>query len=141
MVIISMQPRQFEREMRRWAYQNVPLIGKTIHKAVTAAVYKGIVERTPVLTSRARGNWFPTTGSPSDEATEGLANVSVTGVPMTPTESNRIKAVTSQLDALSLGQEKTYISNNLDYIDKLERGTSPKSPPKDRKSTRLNSSH
>ena len=48
---------------------------------------------------------------------------------MQPEEKARIKAVTSKLDALPLGSEKVYIANNLDYILKLENGSSPKSPP------------
>lgn len=122
-------PTEFRAEMRRWALQHVPEIGKQVHKQVSEFIYKGIVERTPVLTGRARFNWFPTTGSPETKAVEETANVSVTGTPMQPEEKARIKAVTSKLDALPLGAEKVYIANNLDYILKLEMGSSPKSPP------------
>jgi hypothetical protein len=124
-----MNHEQFEREMRRWANQNVPLIGKKIHAAVTEAVYQGIVQKTPVLTGRARGNWFPTNGAPSAQVGEDVAGVSVTGQPMTSEEKGRVRAVTSKLEALPLGAERTFITNNLDYILKLEEGSSPKAPP------------
>lgn len=129
MVAISMRPIQFEREMRAWARTKVPLIGKKIHIAVANAMYQGIVERTPVLTGRARGNWFPSNGAPSDQVGEDVAGVSVTGQAATAEEKGRIKAVTSKLKALPLGQEKVFITNNLDYITKLEDGSSPKAPP------------
>lgn len=125
----SLWPRQFEAHMRKWGREYMPDIGKQVHKQVAEFIYKGIVERTPVLTGRARFNWFPTTGAPSSQAVEETANVSVTGTPMQPEETARIKAVTSKLDALPLGAEKVYITNNLDYILKLEMGSSPKSPP------------
>lgn len=115
--------------MLRWAREEVPHIGKTVHKAVAEFVYEGIVTKTPVLTGRARHNWFPTNGSPHSGTVEETANVSVTGEAMTGEEKGRIKAVTSKLDALPLGAEKVYITNNLDYISKLEDGYSPKSPP------------
>lgn len=124
-----LMPAAFRAEMNRWADKHVPEIGKQVHKQVSEFIYKGIVERTPVLTGRARFNWFPTTGAPATQAVEETANVSVTGTPMQPEEKARIKAVTSKLDALPLGSEKVYIANNLDYILKLENGSSPKSPP------------
>lgn len=129
MTIVKFKPLAFEKEMRRWANINVPLIGKQIHASVTETVFKGIVEKTPVLTSRARGNWYPSNGAPSSEVGEHVAGVSLTGVPMTAEERGRVKAVTSKLKALPLGQEKTYVTNNLDYIQKLEDGHSPKAPP------------
>lgn len=129
MVKVSLKPRAFEAEMRRWARHHVPDIGKQVHKQVSEFVYQGIVTKTPVLTGRARHNWFPSNGSPVDTTVEETANVSTTGTPMTGEEKARIKTVTGKLDALPLGAEKVYITNNLDYISRLEDGYSPKSPP------------
>jgi hypothetical protein len=129
MANVSMKPRSFEAHMRKWGHVYVPQIGKSIHKQVAEFVYNGIVTKTPVLTGRARHNWFPTNGSPSESAVEETASVSQTGQPMTAEEKARIKSVTGKLDALPLGAEKVYITNNLDYISKLEDGYSPKSPP------------
>jgi hypothetical protein len=120
---------QFEAEMNRWANKHVPLIGKAAHSAVTTAMYKGIVQRTPVLTGRARHNWFPTNGAPSSSAVEDTAGVSLTGQPMTAEEVGRINTVTQKLKGLPLGQEKVFITNNQPYIQGLEDGKSPKSPP------------
>jgi len=130
MAIVPMQPIQFEREIRRWATWNLPKIGKKIHAAVTEATYLGIVEKTPVLTARARGNWIPTLGAASQEGGDHLnAGVSTTGTPPTGTEKAKARAIKQKLEALPLGQSIAYIANNLPYIDGLESGTSPKSPP------------
>lgn len=129
MVRVSYKPARFRREMMEWANRRVPTIGKQVHAQVAEFIYKGIVEKTPVLTGRARYNWFPTTGSPSDQAVENYAAVSQTGAPMTAEEKSRIKAVTARLDALPLGGEKVFITNNQPYIQRLEDGYSPKSPP------------
>ena len=121
---ISMQPIQFEREIQRWANHNLPLIGKKIHAAVTETLYLGITRKTPVLTARARGNWIPTVGAPSQEFGDHLnAGVSHTGTPNTGIEKATGRAIKQKLEALPLGQAVAYISNNLDYIAGLEDGT------------------
>lgn len=125
----NMTHQQFHLEMTKWALRNVPLIGKAVHAAVSQAMFKGIVEKTPVLTGRARGNWFPSNGAPSPVATEETAGVSQTGQPQTAEERSRINTVTRKLKALPLGAETVFITNNQPYIQGLEDGRSPKSPP------------
>lgn len=125
----SLPPKAFEAEMRRWGNQHINEIGKFVHGEVSAAVYEGIVMKTPVLTGRARENWRPTLGQPHQGTTERTAGVTVTGAPLTGAEKTRSKAVTSKLDALPLGQQAVYVTNNLDYIQRLEDGYSPKAPP------------
>lgn len=125
----NMTPRQFEAEMTRWALKHVPAIGKAVHIAVTEGIYNGILRRTPVLTGRARGNWFPTTGVPSEEVGEHVFGGSRTGEPVTGEEKGKIKTIVAKLEALPLGETTAYITNNLDYIQRLEDGHSQKSPP------------
>ena len=125
----NMTSSQFNLEMKKWALRNVPLIGKAVQAAVAQAMYAGIVQKTPVLTGRARHNWFPTMGTPSGQVTEETAGVSQTGTPQTSEERSRINTVTRKLKALPLGQETVFITNNLPYIQGLEDGRSPKSPP------------
>jgi hypothetical protein len=129
MAELKLNHKSFEAHMRKWGHVYVPKIGKQIHAQVAEFIYNGIVQKTPVLTGRARHNWFPSNGSPSDSVVEETANVSQTGQPVTAEEKARIKTVTSKLNALPLGAEKVYITNNLDYISKLEDGYSPKAPP------------
>ena len=132
MVLVNnnMTAAQFNREMTKWALLNVPKIGKLVHEAVATTVYEGIVTKTPVLTGRARNNWFPTNGTPSSASVEETAGVSITGESMTGEETARIKAVTRKLKGLELGAEEVFITNNQPYIQPLEDGTiSKKSPP------------
>lgn len=124
-----MTHQQFHMEMTKWAVRNVPMIGKAVHSAVATAMYNGIVTKTPVLTGRARHNWFPTVGSPSESAVEETAGVSQTGQPPTAEERARINTVTRQLKGLPLGKSDVFITNNQPYIQGLEDGRSPKSPP------------
>lgn len=124
----NMTHQQFQLEMTKWALRNVPLIGKAVQSAVVQAVYNGIVTKTPVLTGRARHNWFPTLGTPSSSAVEETAGVSVTGEPQTAEERGRINTVTRKLKGLPLGQGTVFITNNQPYIQGLEDGKSPKSP-------------
>jgi hypothetical protein len=125
----NMTHDQFSVEMQDWALRKVPLIGKAVQSAVATAMYNGITKKTPVLTGRARNNWFPTLGTPSTQATEETAGVSVTGENNTSEERARINTVTRQLKGLPLGQAKVFITNNQPYIQGLEDGRSPKSPP------------
>jgi hypothetical protein len=125
----NMTHKQFELEMLKWSLKNVPLIGKAVHSAVATAMYNGIVQRTPVLTGRARNNWFPTNGSPSEAAVEETAGVSQTGQPPTSQERARINTVTRKLKGVPLGSQTVFITNNQPYIQGLEDGRSPKSPP------------
>jgi hypothetical protein len=132
MVLVNhnMTTAQFKAEMTKWAVRNVPMIGKAVHSAVATAVYNGIVTKTPVLTGRARNNWFPTLGTPSEMATEETAGASLTGEPPSGEERNRINAVTQRLKALPLGESTVFITNNQPYIQGLEDGTiSKKTPP------------
>lgn len=126
---VLMTHNQFAAEMTRWAIKHVPDIGKAVHAAVTEHVYKGIVMRTPVLTSRARHNWFPTMGAPSSVAVEATAGVARTGEPMTGQEKARIEEILQQIKSMPMGHSIAYLTNNQPYIQKLEDGSSPKSPP------------
>jgi len=125
----NMTHQQFHMEMTKWAVKNVPMIGKAVHAAVSTAMYRGIVQKTPVLTGRARFNWFPSTGTPSPMAVEETAGVSATGQAATAEEVARINTVTRKLKALPLGAETVFITNNQPYIQGLEDGRSLKAPP------------
>ena len=125
----NMSHERFRLEMLEWSYRRIPLIGKAVQAAVATAVYNGITRKTPVLTGRARHNWFPTLGTPSSMAVEETAGVSVTGEPNTAEEVARINTVTRKLKALPLGQSEVFITNNQPYIQGLEDGKSPKAPP------------
>ena len=89
--------------------------GLSIDKAVIAICAKAstsIIKKTPFDTGRARGNWYATIGMVSNETSE------------TRTEND------AKSDALATSKESSgkvfYLTNNLDYIHKLEYGLYPK---------------
>ena len=85
---------------------------KEVRKAYTFALYSSIVKKTPVDTGRARGNWNITVGHDDTSASSRTT-------PQFKSPSELPKAE---------GDETIYISNNLDYIAKLEYGGFPKNP-------------
>lgn len=80
---------------------------KTVRKKVAMAIYSGVVQRTPVDTGRARGNWVIGIGEDIQTATERTGDCSGQEIP--------------KLNSAN-GDETIYISNNLPYIAKLEYG-------------------
>lgn len=84
-----------------------------VKKTYAFALYSSIVKKTPVDTGRARANW----------------NISVGKVDTSTTTATRKspKPISSMPEPK--GDESIFISNNLDYITKLEYGGYP-NPPK-----------
>jgi len=77
-----------------------------------------VVMDTPVLTGRARGNWFPSIGLPSNEV-DFLAR--------DPGGTKTMVAVKANILSAKLGQT-IWLANNLPYILPLENGYSSKAP-------------
>lgn len=87
-----------------------------ITRAATLELFSGVIKDTPVDTGRARGNWQTTVGSP---ATGELERDDKSGA--------QAIAEVQQKTPPGAGQV-TCLSNNLPYIEALERGSSKKSP-------------
>ncbi|MEX0469912.1 hypothetical protein V6X73_09255 [Spiribacter sp. 390] len=102
--------------------KNIPEYNEGIDNIAKKTVLKlsqKIVERTPVgnpdlwdsapppgyVGGRARNNWFPSFGEPSNESTEATADESV----------NRVLAILNQVPG-----NVFYLTNNLPYIRRLE---------------------
>lgn len=94
---------------------------------IARALFQSVVEVTPVLTGKARHNWIPTLGSAATQELSGVAGVTMTGAPMTGDEKSRIDAVLGVLKKTPLGQ-RVHITNNLNYVVFLDRGSSQKAP-------------
>ena len=86
---------------------------KEVRRNYAFALYSSIVKKTPVDTGRARGNWNITVGHDS----------------FTQDEDKTPKFKSPDQVPEPKGDETIYISNNLDYITKLEYGGYP-NPPK-----------
>jgi len=102
-------PVQFEQEIREE------------HRAVTAMVAleidRRLVQRTPVDTGRARSNWQPSVGVPA----------SGTLPPMDPLTIQIAAAEKFRTEGLPFFPI-LYITNNLDYIFRLNAGSSKQAP-------------
>ncbi len=118
---------KFNKLLEEYAKKTVPKIGKDVQRIIVEQIYKRILERTPVLTGRARRNWIPTFNTPSSRTTEQVAGVRETGIPMTAEERSRIERIIRNIEFGSFGT-KVWIANNLPYIRRLEHGWSAKAP-------------
>ena len=82
--------------------------------AICAEASTSIIKMTPVDTGRARGAWFATIGTPSNDVSE------------TRTEG---VAMSDAISTAKVASGKVfYLSNNLSYIRPLEYGYSKQSP-------------
>ena len=92
-------------------------------KRVVLQVHNGVVEKTPVLTGRARGSWGISLDSPGEyELPEGEYGPDGGAA--------RAKAQQRELDQLTEANpfREVWVYNNLPYIDALENGHSQKAP-------------
>lgn len=90
---------------------------KDVRKQLIYKLYASVVEKTPVDTGRARGNWLVSVGSIDGNTTDRKNKA---GTPDT--------AEIAKIDAME-GDETAYIVNNLPYINSLEYGHSQKQAP------------
>jgi hypothetical protein len=107
---------QFRADLQAFAEKLNVSKQQTVQK-VALDLWRGITTRTPVLTGRARANWFLTQGSPSTQVDE-YPNAKPGEVPFPPEPD--VSAIT--------GDESVFIINNLPYIESLENGHSKKAP-------------
>jgi len=94
-----------------------------LREVVMALAFQGltrIVQRTPVDTGRARGNWTVSVGSQDFTITEA---VDIGGSVAIAEGQEAIAAYEAQE-----GWPSIYIQNNLPYIERLEDGSSSQAP-------------
>lgn len=88
-------------------------------RAVTLAVQQNLIILTPVDTGHARGNWVPSIGSPS------LGVKGAPGVASTSAQAAGVAGILRYRHKMGA----TYITNNVPYIRRLNRGHSRQAPP------------
>lgn len=122
-----LEATQFIKEIESIGEKAVQLIAKEAAGLAFTEVATRVMEATPVLTGRARGNWMCQSGEPANETTTQVAGVSHTGEPLTEQEKARIKEAVNEFlnnpSAMAL-----YLTNDLSYIVGLEHGNSQKAP-------------
>ena len=105
----------FSGDMRRFVAKTTS-DHNTITRVATLELFSGIVKLTPVDTGRARGNWLTGVHRPVTGETERLDKTGRSAI-----------AEISENTPAGAGQV-TYLSNNLPYIEDLERGSSKQAP-------------
>lgn len=106
----------FESEVKRFAHKTGRGLDATI-RAVCLSVTAEVVERTPVLEGRLRGNWFATIGAPSDAQTD---ETDKTGKPTISRAGGAIKSAPGT---------QWWLTNNLPYVLAIEYGHSSVKAP------------
>ena len=131
---LKLNASQFRKAMAREAEQLLPAYAKAFVGGVTASLYEGIAEHTPVLTGRARGSWMLSMAVPSSGRLDPNMTVKApgtwfqtTGEPLTAKERAQLTTVLARIKAMPLGVP-VFITNNQPYIVQLEQGTSAKAP-------------
>ncbi len=112
-----MTAASFNLAIDRFMRDVVPEKVAQLQRVITLQVLEGVVQRTPVDTGRARGNWQVSLEAPVLDLLEA----------MDKTGGSTIQAAVAQLGAIK-PFSITYIQNNLPYISELERGTSTQAP-------------
>ena len=109
--------QKFNKELNDFTKKLVPEKVLTLQKKMVLEALKRLVNKTPVDTGRARGNWQVTISKP-------------TKVQLETTDKEGQDTITKGLAAI--GGLKPYmvvwITNNLDYIEFLEDGSSTQAP-------------
>jgi hypothetical protein len=116
---------QFAENMKRRAADVERNTSKTV-RAVALVADRELVLQTPVDTGRARSNWIVTLGNPATKTIEPYSK-GEKGSTGTANASAAIAQGAATISQRKEGQDIS-ISNNLDYIGKLNEGSSAQAP-------------
>ena len=107
---------QFNSEITQFA-RSIPGKVTLLQKKIVLEALRRLVQKTPVDTGRARGNWQVTIGEPA----EGKFD---------QTDKKGDATIAKGLAALAglPDMQVIWISNNIDYIEELEHGHSGQAP-------------
>ena len=112
--------KKFNKQVSKFAATLVPAKAVLFHKKMILLALRGIVQKTPVDTGRARGNWQVTI----NEVTDSLVEVYHDKKPLTKLQGDPLtNPDLSGLRPFAIA----YVTNNVDYITYLEEGRSPQS--------------
>jgi hypothetical protein len=103
-----MSVASFNSDLKKFA-RTVNLDIETVVRKVAFDIYKGVTQKTPVDTGRAKANW----------------NMGYGNINYTVTENTIFTALPPPNGA---GKKPIYITNNLPYINALENGSSTQAP-------------
>lgn len=106
----------FSSQLKQWANKK----NLSMHKAIAMTAIRlgtNIIERTPIDTGRAKGNWLPAYGSADTDTSESR------------TASEAIAALSVKFTVAEVGRNSSiFITNSLPYVNRLEYGYSKQAP-------------
>lgn len=108
--------KQFARRIRQRG-RDVETGADAVVRATAIAINQAVVSATPVDTGRARANWIVGLGAPVRQDTEATD----------PGGGDTISSNNNKIGQRR-GDSDVYLSNNLDYINDLNQGTSAQAP-------------
>ncbi len=113
---MSREIEQFNREIDEFA-KSIPNEAITMQRKIVLEALRRLVMKTPVETGRARGGWQATIGSQAKGQIDTL-------------DKDGLETITRGLAALSSLKpyQVVWITNNVDYIEFLETGSSKQAP-------------
>ena len=106
-----MKNKRFELDVREFAKQTEINL-ETVVKRVSFDVYNKAKKNTPVGTGRARGSW----------------NISEEYADLSSLPQGQYPSGTSNAVGNISGKEEVHVSNNVEYIDVLDQGSSRQAP-------------
>lgn len=97
---------------------------KTVIK-ITTDVAANLVEATPVDIGWARANWVPAISAPY---TADLSDVKPTSSTVSTASGAQSRGLSEVITGYTLDRGKTFVSNNVPYITRLNDGSSQQEP-------------
>ena len=133
----DMNLAEFSSKVRNFAQKVVPEKVVVFQKKIVLEALRRVVLKTPVDTGRARGNWQVTIGKQAEGVIDNskwdkkrkVSKVNEAGLPQNLNTTDRdvinagLAAITD-LPPFSV----VYVTNNLEYIEYLEEGSSSQAP-------------
>lgn len=111
----------FSSDLKK-ASSNIEKRAEKIIRGTSFAIFKRVIERTPVKTGRAKGNWQTDIGQPASGDVERNDTT-----PKGSISQEMISSLTFVTQQAAVG-DAVYMVNNLPYIQKLEDGSSQQAP-------------
>ncbi len=86
-------------------------------KGGSEKLFGDIIDSTPVATGQLKGNWIPTVNNPATIRLLGHTDPQGTGT------KSLVSAVLDKFKLPLLGQKSLFLTNNLDYANRIEFGS------------------
>lgn len=117
MSVIERAFAEFQKELKAEFVGIEELQYPLFIRKISLEALRRVVLKTPVDTGRARANWQLTTGSPAEGVIDAKDKQGAKTLRKGANEVAKIK-----------GTPVVYITNNVDYIEVLEQGSSSQAP-------------